>query len=318
MRRLAVLSFIVPALLLAAAAAARADVCIAIDKTHDNLPAADGDAALLFVSKQFQLAGEHVVDSPCSNQYGLSHARLGQTIMVTLDGPGGHREASALGMEDLPAVYSQMVQSIVTGRPMTGFNVIDRTNVTASQASVRRVEADSLWYARLGYGSVFGDRSYGGPAMGFGYRHELDAFAVDVSFLNFQTSESEPYGYYTSANGAFAGSMLKLEGLYFLKPTANATPFVGGGLSWGSTRFGAGWEGTGLQGELSAGYELLRASTLRTFVQVDAALPFYEVSAVRITSNYRPGTPIVTERRYAPALSVSLGIGLGRNRQRHR
>jgi len=97
--------------------------------------------------------------------------------------------------------------------------------------------------------------------------------------------------------------------------SANGTPYVGGGLSWGSTNFGAGWEGTGLQGELSAGYEFLRASTLRTFVQVDAVLPFYNVSTVRYPFNYRPGVPIITDRRYAPAISVSLGIGIQRHRR---
>jgi len=313
MRRLLVFALVVPVFLLATATA-RADVCLAIDETHDNFPAADRAAALLFVGKQFELAGEHVTGEGCPKQYVLSHVRLGQTIMVTLAGPAGHRELTALGMEDLPAVYSQIVRSIVTGRPTTGFHVTDRTNVTAAQASVQRVEADSLWYARLGYGSVFGDRSYGGPAMGFGYRHELDSFGVDVSFLNFQTRTSQPYGYYTSSDGAFAGSVLKLEGLYFPRATANGTPYIGGGLSWGGTNFGAGWEGTGLQGELSAGYEFLRASTLRTFVQVDAVLPFYNVSTVRYPLNYRPGAPIITDQRYAPAISVSLGIGIQRHR----
>jgi len=313
MRRLPVIALIVPIFLSAAGGVARADVCLAIDETHDNFPAADRAAALLFVTKQFELAAEHVTDAACPNEYLLSHVRLGQTIMVTLAGPGGHREATALGLADLPAVYSQLVRSIVTGRRMTGFQVTDRTNVTAAQASVQRVEGDSLWYARLGYGSVFGDRSYGGPAMGFGYRHELDSFGVDVSFLNFQSRASGPYAYYAPSDGAFSGSLLKLEALYFLQPAANRTPYLGGGLSWGSTRFGTGWEGTGLQAEVTAGYELPRASTLRTFVQVDAALPFYNVSTFRIPANYRPGAPIATAHRYAPAITLSLGIGIQRH-----
>jgi hypothetical protein len=314
MRPATVVALMIPVFLLAAGRTARADVCVAVDEAHDNFPAADRAAALLVVGKQFELAGEHVVEDGCSNRFVLSHVRLGQTIMVTLAGPGGSREATALGMEDLPAVYSQMVRSIVTGRPMTGFNVIGRTNVTAAQASIQRVEADSLWYARLGYGNVFGDRAYGGPAIGFGYRYELDSFGVDVSFLNFQSKASGPYSYYAPSNGAFARSLLKLEGLHFLSPTSNRTAYLGGGLSWGRTNFGAGWQGTGLQGELSAGYELPRASTLRTFVQFDASLPFYNVSAIRIPANYRPGAAITTEHRYAPTLSLSLGIGLQRHR----
>ena len=100
-------------------------------------------------------------------------------FVVTLSGQNRQREGTALGLDDLPALYSQMVRSIVTGRPMDGFYVMDRTNVTeAQEASRKRVQSDSFGYARLGYGSVFGDRGYGGPTLGFGYRAELDSFGI--------------------------------------------------------------------------------------------------------------------------------------------
>src|SRR5262245_33943424 len=195
-----------------AASTARAEICLAIDEKHDMLAPADRSAAVLLLSKQFELVGEHVAAPDCAARYTLSHIRLGHTIVVTLDGPGGHREGTALGLDDLPALYNQMARSIVTGRPMEGFNVVDRTNVTAAQATPERVTADSLWYARLGYGSVFGDSAYGGPVMGLGYRVELDRIGIDVSFFNFQSSTAGPYSTYGSSDGAFAGSMLKLEG----------------------------------------------------------------------------------------------------------
>jgi hypothetical protein len=101
---------------------------------------------------------------------------------VTLSGPNGQREGRALGMDDLPALYNQMVRSMLTGRPMTGFNVIDRTNVTEAQTTQRRVPTDSFTYARLGYGATYFGKAHGAPTMGFGYRAELDSFALDVSF----------------------------------------------------------------------------------------------------------------------------------------
>jgi hypothetical protein len=315
MSRFTLRFLMIPVFLLASLRPARAEMCIAVDEAHDTLSADDRTAAILLLSRQFALAGEPVADEECANRYTLAHVRLGNTIVVTLTWPGGHREGTALGIDDLPALYSQIVRSIVTGRPMTGFNVLDRTNVTAAQSSVQRVEGDSLWYARLGYGGLFGDRTYGGPAFGFGYRHELDSFGVDISFLNFQGKASDTYSYYGSSGGAFASSLLKLEALYFMNPTDNRTTYVGGGLSWGTSNFGRGWRGSGLQTELSAGYELPRASTLRTFIQLDAVLPFYKVSAIRVPANYRPGTALTTEHRYAPTLSVSLGIGLQRNRR---
>ena len=317
MRRLLFNLLLVPVLLPAAAQRAAADVCIAIDEAHDTLSAADRSAAILLVGRQFEAAGERIAPDGCPNRYTVGHIALGNTIIVSMAGPLGEREATALGMDDLPHLYSQMVRSIVTGRPMTGFNVVDRTNVTAAQSATERVHGDSLWYARLGYGSVFGDRAYGGPAIGFGYRYELDAFGVDVSFFNFQNRSSNDYSYYSAygSDGAFAGSLLKLEGLYFMRPKANATAYVGGGFSWGGVSFGSGWDGSGLQGELTAGYELPRASTLRTFVQVDAALPFYQTSTTRYPVNYRSGGAITTERRYTPTVSVSFGVGWQRDRR---
>jgi hypothetical protein len=288
-----------------------ADVCVAVDEARDTLAPGDRIAAVVLLERQFERAGEHVVAS-CDAPYVVSHVTLGRTIFVTIAGPAGRRDGTALGTDDLPALYSQMVRSLVTGKPMAGFNVIDRTNVTAAQSKAERMQTDSFWYARLGYGGLFGDRAYGTPALGFGYRAELDTFGVDVSFLNYEIgSERSYYG-----ASAFAGSLLKLEGLYFVNPKANKTSYVGAGLSWGGTNFGSGFDGSGLQGELTAGYELPRASTLRTFVQADAILPFYTASAVRYPVGYRGVGPVATDHRWAPSLVVSLGLGWQKNRHR--
>jgi hypothetical protein len=312
-------TFMVLLFLLSAAGAARAGVCVAVDETYDALSSSDRTVAALLVSKQFELEGQTVTPQDCTERYTLSHMMLGNTIFVTLAGPLGHREGTALGKDDLPALYSQMVRSIVTGRPMAGFNVVDRTNVTTAQTSRERVPADGFWYARLGYGGVFGDRTYGAPAMGFGYRVELDSFGIDVSFFNYQIAASNnySYSYYGRSEDVLVGSLLKLEGLYFLDPEANKSAYAGGGISWGGTHFGNGWNGTGLQGELTAGYELLRASTLRVFVQGDAVLPFYRVTAVRYPGypDFRRPTQPITEQRYASSFVVSMGLGWQRHRR---
>jgi hypothetical protein len=301
--------------LVAGAQAAHADVCVSIDEGHDTFSSQEQTAAIVLITREFEGAGEHVVPVPCPAPYSLFHARLGDLIAVRLSGPTGQRDAIAYGMDDLPALYNQMIRSIQTGRPMTGLNVVDRTNVTASQAMApKRVHSDSIWYAKLGYGGIFGDQAYNTPALGFGYRAELDRLAIDVSFLNFQF---QPSHYYTSEE-ASAASFLKLSGLYYLNPTSNRTPYFGGGLSYGRSSFGGNyfpstlgsfrtnWEGSGLQGELTAGYELARATSFRVFVQADAVLPFYEVESHTIT---RFGVPSTTDRRYAPSFIMSIGIG---------
>jgi hypothetical protein len=306
----------IASLLLVAPAVAVADVCVAIDGTRDTLSPTEQSAAVLLVTRQFELAGEPVVPAGCPRQYSLSHIRLANTVVVSITGPGGPREGIAQGMDDLPALYSQMVRSIVTGRPMTGFNVIDRTNVTLSQTSARRVHTDSVWYAKVGYGSLYGDSAYGMPAVGFGYRAELDRFAIDAAFLNFQFS---PGDYYASAE-ASAFSLVKVSGLYFLDARANRTPYFGGGLSYGHQSFGStyhpnatsytsNWDGSGLQAELTAGYEVARATSLRFFVQADAIFPFYESTAETFTISRSGFVPPTIDRRYAPSLIVSIGVG---------
>jgi hypothetical protein len=301
---------------------AEADICITIDEARDTLSPQDRTASILLLTRAFEAEGRHVVPDGCALPYAMSHIRLGDTITVTLTRGGERRVGTAHGLDDLPALYSQMARSIVTGRPMTGFNVVDRTNVTASQESVRRVQSESIRYARLGYGGMLGDRRYGGPSMGLGYRAELDALGLDVSFLNFQMTHGA-----SGIETGFAGSWLKLQGLHFFHPEANATSYVGAGLSWGGISLGgdttatstgwvseSNWHGSGLQSELTVGYEIPRASTLRVFIQADATLPLYKASSE--SNSYTRGGRIVStsERRYMPSLTVSMGLGWRRHR----
>jgi hypothetical protein len=295
---------------------ANVNVCVSIDEARDSLQPDDRASALRLMSLQFELAGWRVVSDPCVKRYQLVHLRLGAHILVFLTGSGERREGAAAGMEDLPALYNQMVRSIVTGLPMSGFNVIDRTNVTLAQSRANRVHSDHFAYARVGYGGVFGDRVYGTPAFGFGYRAELDSLGLDVSFLNVQSSG----GSYMEGGGAGTFSLVKLQALHFLQPTSNASPYLGGGLSWGSTRaaavdansrsqmYSSDWHGHGLQAELTLGYELPRASTLRIFVEGNVVLPFYRVRSESYSVT-QPRMGVVTSERYAPSAVVSVGLG---------
>ena len=311
------------AMMLTAGAAriASAQTCIAIDEQRDMLTQDERTAARLLVGKQFEVAGHRVAERDCAETYTVSHIRLGTTITVTLSGPAGKREATALGLDDLPAVYSQMVRSLTTGQPM-GVGVLDRTNVSATQdLPPRRVFSEGLWYARVGYGSLFGQSTDNGAAFGFGYRAEFDRLGLDVSFLNGQLNDSGSY----YAPGSSAWSLIKLQALYFTNPTANRSAYFGGGLSYGRTElqrpatsgdfFPTTGHGAGLQAGLTAGYEIARVTSARVFVQTDVTLPFYDVhletySYPQPQSSGRYGPPTVTvERQYAPSVAVSVGFG---------
>src|SRR5437762_645582 len=102
-------------LLLWVAGAARANICLNIDEPQDTLSPSDRAASLLLIAKEFRQAGEEVATDGCTSVYVLSHVKLGNIIIVTLSGPNGQREGRAQGMDDLPALYNQMVRSMITG-----------------------------------------------------------------------------------------------------------------------------------------------------------------------------------------------------------
>ena len=175
------------------ARAASAQTCVTIDERHDTLGPDERTAALLLVGRQFEQAGERIAETNCQATYTLSHIRLGTTIVVTLSGPPGSREATALGLDDLPAVYSQMVRSLKTGQPMGSLAVVDRTNVSASQdLPPRRVHGEGYWHARVGYGGLFAESTHHAAAFGFGHRVAFNRLALDVSFLNGQLTRLRP------------------------------------------------------------------------------------------------------------------------------
>jgi hypothetical protein len=314
-------AFIVMMLAAGAARTTSAQTCIAIDEARDMLGREERTAARLLVGKQFELAGHRVVERDCTATYTVSHIRLGTTITVTLAGPTGMREATALGLDDLPAVYSQLVRSLTTGRPM-GLGVLDRTNVSATQDQPpRRVQTEGLWYARVGFGSLFGQSTQSGAAFGFGYRAEFNRLGLDVSFFNGQLNDAGGY----SAPGSSAWSLIKLQGLYFLNPEGNRSAYFGGGLSYGRTElyrastsadfFPRTGRGSGLEAGLTAGYEIARVTSARVFVQADVTLPFYNVHLETYSypqpptnGRYLPPTVLV-ERQYAPSLAISVGLG---------
>jgi hypothetical protein len=127
-------------LIFTASRVAHGQVCIGIDEARDTLSQSDRSAALLLLARQFESQGQRVVTDACAEPYVVSHVKFGETIIITLVGPAGQREAMALNMADVPAVYSQLVRAILTGLPVGSMRgVVDRTNVTVTQAEPLRV-----------------------------------------------------------------------------------------------------------------------------------------------------------------------------------
>lgn len=327
MLRLAVrISICLLFLSLGVAGTAAAQTCVRVDEAADTLQPAERAAAVALVRKELTQAGHRFDSSECQATYTLSHLRLGRTIIVTLSGPEGSREGTALGLNDLPAIYSQLVRSLITGAPMGSMGVLDRTNVSETQTQTpRRVQSEGTWYARVGYGGLFGPTTDPVSAFGFGFRAEFDRYGLDLSFFNFEMA-TDSSSYYGSRSSAM--SIVRLEGLRFMNPTANHSAYFGGGLSFGSTDirrqlsgdpYPSYGRGSGLRGELTVGYELARVTSARVFAQADVTLPFYQLAFDTYTYPTDPrngGAPTVTtEHVYVPSLTVSVGLGWQRGRR---
>ena len=169
MPRLLLRAVLTVMLLAGAAQAASAQTCVGIDESYDTLAPDERTAAVLLVKKALVAAGQGVDSRECQSTYTLSHIRLGRTILVTLSGAQGSREGQALGLDDLPAVYSQLVRSLLTGHPMGSLAVLDRGNVSEAQdRAPRRVQSDGYWHARIGSAALFGPTVEPMAAFGFG------------------------------------------------------------------------------------------------------------------------------------------------------
>jgi len=298
------------------AKAASADVCVEVDTQRDNLPESDRSATRTMLEQSLINNGQKVIPSGagCSAVWKTYSLKLGQSVTVTVTSPNDSRTMKVRSVEDVPDAYSQIVKSLLSGKPISAENdTIDRTNVTATQSSNNRVAADSLFYMRLGYGGVVGSGFTAGPAFGLGWRKELDRIAIDLSTLNFVLTRKD------DAYKDVSGSLIKLGVLYYFDPFANNSFYAGGGLGYGvsaitktdSTSFRS-YTGSGMHGELTAGYEMLRASNIRLLIQLDASLPFYSTTS---TFGVSTATGFVEDKDslYTPSFSLSLGLGFGKS-----
>jgi hypothetical protein len=288
---------------------AAAEVCVTLDESRDTLAPEDRRAAAISFGQALAKAGVQVTNANCTDTYTVYNVKLGATISVYVIGPQGTREGRATKIEELPMVYEQVAHALVTNQPMGAIDNVDRTNATIDQMAPRRVAADGLKYVRLGYGMVTGRSSDLGTAFGFGYRHELDNIGIDVSMNFVWASSDQTSAGGTTQRGGVNGELIGIGVVDYNQPLANSTLYYGGRVGYGLNDFYDGssdtnYTGSGLQVTGTAGYEMLRASTIRLFVEFDATAPLYSSSG----TSYSTGE---MSKRWAPVLSLTVGAGLG-------
>ncbi len=311
---------LVAALLLSVSPSAQAGSCVRLDAARDTLTPEEQKAATLLFEEALTKEGRRVDAASCSEEWVLSHVRLGDSITVVVASPHGRRSDRVNGVEDFLAQYSQSIRALVTRRDPSDelAGPVDRANVTSTQVEVKRVASDSLFFVRLGYGTASGTGGGGGPLVGFGWRKELNRIALDFAFANMLVLTDYQDGSYSGdlfdTNGPFTPVALGVN--YHFRPLASGTPYVGAGLGYTRWRLD---DGRGLDLRLSAGYEMLRASNLRLFVQADGIVPTYDVTRTE-WSEWRAGDPsthsprTTTFRPVTVALSMGIGWGGGRDR----
>jgi hypothetical protein len=292
----------------APAPAPQGPVCVILDEQRDTLSPEDRRAAAISFGQAMAKYGQQVVAEGCAMTITFYNVKLGQTISVYVVGPTGPRQARASKIDELPQVYEQIAHSLISGEPMGSMDNVDRTNATADQMAPRRVAADGLKYVRIGYGAVTGRSTVLGTAFGFGYRHELDQIAVDISFLNMVYASDrvmDSSGIYTT-KGGLNGELVGVGALDYAQPLANNSMYYGGRLGYGLNDYTDGtvyYSANGLQLTGVVGYEMLRASTIRIFFELDVTAPLYTSDGTDATNT--------TTKRWAPVAALTIGAGLG-------
>lgn len=285
---------------------AGAATCVAVDEERDGLSAEERQATRTLFEEALGENDVPIVREGCTETWSIYHVRLGKSVTAIVQGPKGTRRERVNSIEDLPGSYSQMVRSLLHGVGNTAeSSAVDRRNVTQSQSQRRRISADAIWYAKLGYGSTPAAGLHAGPAFGFGRRWELDHIGINLGFLNFiMYQDSDEF------EGVSAG-WIELGADYFFDAFANGSAYVGAGLSLGNHSIpdsGGTYENAGLQGKASLGYEVFRASTIRLLGQLDATLPMFRLTRTSLDAATLTED---TDHIYAPTFTLTLGLGWG-------
>lgn len=296
---------------------AQAELCVQTDPEKDQLSDNERQAVEVLLKNSFEKAGEKVVAAPCAQLYTITSIRLGRSITTTVSGPKGARSMKVAEIEEIDGAIDQIALSLVTGGQLGDSSgaSITRDNVTMDQSAPNRVENDSVTYVNVGPGFITHGTYDDVPInLGGGYRYELDSFGLDISgqFV---------FGGGDDSNATNA--QLTVGAVHFLAPKANHSLFVGGGLGLSSTSVSEGersYLGGGLHARMSAGYELLRASTIRLLIQFDVLLPFYSLDEEDFTdysgtqmSSMASGS---SDSIYAPVFGLSIGGGFSQKPNR--
>ena len=284
-----------------------AQICVELDLSKDGLSEQEQKSAVPLLTETFAGEGEETTDAPCDDVYKVYHLKFGNAVTVVVSGAKGTRKLRVNSLEEIPNAYSQIARALIAGTEITTVDTKTRKNVTDRQADPNRVKSDNLVYVNLGAGYTMGgtESAYMDTAYGFGYRYELDNLGLDVSFRVQMASEDrrefdEPEFGQIDTEGHEVPETVALSGnlraFYFSNPSESATFYYGGGMSYGVMNFyrhDKEWGNAGLMANGTVGYEFMRTSTIRMFVESNVYLPFFSASDDLESSRWVPQMMVV-------------------------
>ena len=322
---------------------AHAQVCASL-AADDGLPEEERAAALALVETELQVRG---LGEPgaldCETILIVRHILLGGVYNVVIEGPRGTFRSVAESAANLGTVYEELVSLALDGPPAViilakpepvpepenqpqpillipdGWRVnatgeLEPTAGSSEETSEpvparRSGPGRDFGYFRLGPGGTYADGTvYGGPAIGFGWRHYESHLAVDASVANTFVLRDAATG--------FTMGIVSMNFYYVAQPVAASSVYFGGGMSWGIARvctefdleFGDDrcFRGDGLQLEAGGGYEFLRHSAIRISTHLGISLPMGSTAATNQWGDARPGPG-----EYIPTAALTVVLGFG-------
>ncbi len=286
------------------------NACIVIDETKDQLTESDRKAAKFHFEFTLKKEGYTINDADCKEKFVVFHAKLGESITAFIESPKGARDMTAKNVEDLPNIYSQILKSLTIGVASGDLSATTRTTVTSKQTeNPKRVAAEGLFYGRIGYGLITDAGNKSGAFLGLGYRLELDKFGIDFSALNISINGG------SDDKSSFDMELVKIGALYFLSKDEPESFYFGGGASYGLSDIyndKKTYKGSGVRAAITGGYEILRTSNVRFFIQSDLVLPFYKCKEYYETEDGDEKITADGGAKYSPTIVISIGIGRGR------
>jgi hypothetical protein len=166
-------------------------------------------------------------------------------------------QLSAGSPDDMDAVSERLAKGMATGQPPADTGEIDTVTEKESDPLLKRT-ATNVFGVRIGVVTPLNRPSEGSeeglPGLGVFWLYDVRSFLADIS-LDFHTKGGE--GDFTVALGA-----------YYPTSRANTTPYIGGGLRYGTADYGAGGS-SGVSAYAGLGLLLGRLSTVQLRGEAD-------------------------------------------------